>query len=277
MSEPSGSRARTAPSQSGSGDGARLDRRHAVVTGGGRGIGAAIAHALAAAGANVTVMGRSAQHLDATVERLRSRGARAEAVTVDVTDEASIDGAFAEAEARLGATRILVNNAGQSEGIATLETTRELWDGLLTVNLTGAFLCAKRALGSMLEQGGGRIINIASTAGLKGVPRIAAYCASKHGLIGLTRSLALEFARSGITVNAVCPGYTDTAMAHRAVQRIVANSGKTADEAKRLIERSNAFGRLVRPEEVADTVVWLCGDEASGVTGQSIVIGGEVA
>ena len=255
-----------------------LAGRHAVVTGGGKGIGAAIAQALARAGADVTVMGRSAQPIADTAAGLRAlQGVRAEAIPVDVSDEASIDAAFADAEARLGGTSILINNAGQSEGIASLDTTRETWDRLLAVNLTGAFLCAKRALPAMLAAGSGRIVNIASTAGLKGVPRIAAYCASKHGLIGLTRSLALEFARAGVTVNAVCPGYTDTDMAQRAVQRIVTTTGKPADEARRLIERSNAFGRLVRPQEVADTVVWLCSDEAGGVTGQAIVIGGEVA
>ncbi len=252
--------------------------RHAVVTGGGSGIGAAIAEALAAAGARVTVMGRRTGPLEEAAARLRAHhGVRAEAVPIDVADEAAVDAAFTEAESRLGPAHILVNNAGQAEGVATLDTTRELWDRLLSVNLTGAFLCAKRALPAMLAAKSGRIVNIASTAGLKGVPRVAAYCASKHGLIGLTRSLALEFARAGVTVNAVCPGYTESDMADRAIERIVTSTGKPPEEAKRLIERSNAFNRLVRPEEVAAAVVWLCGDGASGVTGEAVVIGGEVA
>jgi NAD(P)-dependent dehydrogenase (short-subunit alcohol dehydrogenase family) len=255
-----------------------LAGRHAVVTGGGRGMGAAIADALARAGATLTLMGRSLAHLEETAAHLRARhSVRVECLMVDVGHDDSVAAAFAEAGDRSGSAYVLVNNAGQSHGGPFLETPGEVWGRLIAVNLTGAYLCARQVLPVMLQAGEGRIVNVASTAGLKGVPRIAAYCASKHGLIGLTRSLALEFAKAGITVNAVCPGYTDTDMAKRAVDRIVAGTGRTVEEARTMIARVNAFGRLVRPEEVADAVAWLCSPAAAGVTGQAIVIGGEIA
>lgn len=249
---------------------------HALVTGGGRGIGAAIASALAEAGAIVTIAGRDETVLAAHADVIRDAGGRAGTVRLDVADEASVDAAFDRAIAESGDVGILVNNAGVAPAGGVAALSPATWRETLDVNLTGAFLCSRRVLPAMLEHGRGRIVNIASTAALRGVPHIAAYCASKHGLIGLTRSLALEVAKRGITVNAVCPGYTDTAMAERAVDAIVAGMGHTREEAEKRIARVSPLGRLLSPAEVATTVVWLCSDEAAGITGQSIVIGGEV-
>ncbi len=249
-----------------------IDGAHAVVTGGGRGIGAAIASALSRAGARLTLMGRDEAALAAQAARLPGD---ADIAVLDVADEQAVHDAFDRANARFGAIHVLVNNAGRAGAAAFQDITLDDWTRTLAVNLTGAFLCSRRVLPAMLEAGRGRIINVASTAGLKGVPRIAAYSASKHGLIGLTRSLAVEVARSGITVNAVCPGYTETDMSELAVTTIMA-SGRSREQAEAALARSNAIGRLVQPAEVAAAVVWLCSDQAATITGQAIVLGGEV-
>jgi 3-hydroxybutyrate dehydrogenase len=255
-----------------------LTDRHAIVTGGGRGIGAAIADAIAARGARITITGRDVERLSAQAAQLRStHGVEVQAVQCDVTSEEGIRTAFADALGAFGPAYILVNNAGQAEGSPFLQTSRETWDRMLAVNLTGAFLCTQQVLADMLDARAGRIINIASTSGLKGYRNIAAYCASKHGLIGMTRALAAETARSGVTVNAVCPAYTDTEMADRAVQTIVRDMGRDADEARAMIARSNPLGRLITPNEVASAVAWLCSPEAAAMTGQAIAVaGGEV-
>jgi NAD(P)-dependent dehydrogenase (short-subunit alcohol dehydrogenase family) len=255
-----------------------LTGRHAIVTGGGRGIGAAIATALAERGADITIAGRDVERLSDHAAQLRqAHGVDVHAIECDVTRDESVHTAFADARGALGTAYILVNNAGQAEGSPFLDTPRELWDRMLAVNLTGAFLCTQQVLGDMLEAGAGRIINIASTSGLKGYRNIAAYCASKHGLVGMTRALAAETARAGITVNAVCPAYTDTGMADRAVQTIVRDMGRGEDEARAMIARSNPLGRLITPEEVASAVAWLCSPQASAMTGQAIAVaGGEV-
>jgi NAD(P)-dependent dehydrogenase (short-subunit alcohol dehydrogenase family) len=255
-----------------------LEGQHAVVTGGGRGIGAAVAAALAARGATLTIMGRDMETLSAQAAQLRAaHGVAVSALHCDVTDEAGVRAAFHSATQDHGAPAILVNNAGQAEGSPFLKTSRELWERMLAVNLTGAFLCTQQVLGAMLEARSGRIINIASTSGLKGYRNIAAYCASKHGLVGMTRALAAETARAGVTVNAVCPAYTDTDMAARAVQTVVRDMQRGEEEAAAMIARSNPLGRLIRPEEVAGAVVWLCSPEAAAMTGQAIAVaGGEV-
>jgi NAD(P)-dependent dehydrogenase (short-subunit alcohol dehydrogenase family) len=255
-----------------------LAGRHAIVTGGGRGIGAAIADTLAAAGANVTVMGRDVGVLTAQANRLREdHGVQGAACACDVTDEESVRMAFDHATAELGDAYVLVNNAGQAEGQPFLETSLELWQRLFAVNATGAFLCTRAVLGPMLEAGAGRVINIASTTGLKGYRNVAAYTASKHGVVGLTRALAAETARRGITVNAVCPGYTDTEMTQRAVSNIVRDLGRSEEEARALIVRSSRRGTLIEPREVASAVLWLCSPDATAVSGQAIVVaGGEV-
>jgi NAD(P)-dependent dehydrogenase (short-subunit alcohol dehydrogenase family) len=251
---------------------------HAVVTGGGRGIGAAIADELGRLGAALTLMGRDEDRLGATARDVASRhGVTVRSVRCDVADADSVSAAFARASDELGDVGVLVNNAGQSESEPFTNTSRALWDRMLAVNLTSAYLCISQVLPRMIEAGGGRIINIASTAGLRGYSRTAAYSASKHGLIGLTRALALETAKLGITVNAVCPGYTDTEMAAVAIGNIVAGTGKSPQEARAMITRVNPRGELIRPEEVASAVGWLCAPESRAVTGQSIVVaGGEV-
>lgn len=243
---------------------------HAVVTGGGSGIGAAIAAALAEDGLRVTLMGRTLKRL----ESLQLPGAQC--VVCDVADPASVQSAF-DAAAELGGIDILVNNAGEVESQPFLRTSPDLWQRLLDVNLTGTFLCTKQVLPGMLERGFGRIVNVASTAALTGYAYVAAYCAAKHGVLGMTRALALEVATKGVTVNAVCPGYTDTDIVAQAVERIVAKTGRNAEQARAELASANPQGRLVTPQEVASTVAWLCRRESSAITGQAIAVaGGEV-
>jgi NAD(P)-dependent dehydrogenase (short-subunit alcohol dehydrogenase family) len=258
-------------------EGRFLEGRHAVITGGGHGIGGAIAEALATLGASLSLMGRDLWKLEAHAAMLLEIGATVETFECDVADEIAVEGAFAESRERLGDAHVLVNNAGQAESASLADTDRALWDRMLAVNLTGTYLCTRQVLPAMLAAKSGRVINIASTAGLRGYPKTAAYCAAKHGVIGLTRSLALETAKSCVTVNAVCPGYTDTDMAQRAVDGLSAALGKTPDEARSMLTRINPLGRLIRPEEVAATVAWLCSPDAASITGQSIAVaGGEV-
>ena len=252
-----------------------LHDKHVVVTGAARGIGAAIAHALAAEGARVTLMGR---HLDA----LQSVGAALPggphaATTVDVADAASVQAAFAHAREQQGLIAILVNNAGQADSAPFAKTSLGLWQRMLAVNLTGSFLCAQAALPDMLEAGWGRIVNIASTAGLKGYAYVSAYTAAKHGVIGLTRSLALELATKGITVNAVCPGYTETDILRDSIANVMKKTGRSEADARATFAAGNPQGRIVQPDQVADSVRWLCSPAAGSITGQAIsVSGGEV-
>jgi NAD(P)-dependent dehydrogenase (short-subunit alcohol dehydrogenase family) len=253
---------------------ATLHGEHAFVTGGGTGIGAAIAARLARAGARVTVVGRRAEPLQATVAALGDDAAAAGAVPADVTDEASVRAALEAAAAARGPVTILVNNAGGAPSAPTSKTTLALWNEVLAVNLTGTFLCAREFLARLPRDRGGRIVNVASSAGLKGYPYVTAYCAAKHGVVGYTRALALELARRPVTVNAVCPGYTDTALVDDAVQRIVAATGRSADEVRAELARANPQGRLIRPDEVAETVHWLCLPESAGITGVAVPIAG---
>lgn len=251
-----------------------LKGRHAVVTGAARGIGAQIAQTLATEGARLTLLGRRRDALQALAAQLPGVGHGV--VVADVSDPAQVDAAFAEAKAR-GPVSVLVNNAGQAETAPFAKMTIELWQRMLAVNLTGTFLCTQAALPGMLEARWGRIVNIASTAGLKGYAYVSAYAAAKHGVIGLTRSLALEVAKKGITVNAVCPGYTETDILRDGIANVVAKTGMSKAEALAQFTAENPQGRIVQPREVADAVRWLCGDAAASVTGQSIsVSGGEV-
>lgn len=253
----------------------RLAGRHAVVTGAGRGIGAAIAHRLAADGASVTLLGRTQRTLDETLAALP--GGPHGALPADIADPAQVAAAFAQARRERGAVAILVNNAGQAESAPFGKTSLDLWQRLLAVNLTGTFLCSQQALPGMLAAGWGRIVNIASTAGQKGYPYVSAYVASKHGVVGLTRALALETALGGVTVNAVCPGFTETDLYHRSVERVMARTGRSAGEARADLAAGNPQRRVVQPGEVAAAVAWLCSDATSSITGQSISIsGGEV-
>jgi NAD(P)-dependent dehydrogenase (short-subunit alcohol dehydrogenase family) len=255
-----------------------LRGRHAIVTGGGRGIGAAIATALAERGANLSLLGRDMDRLHRTAEAIRDRYEyKVQTHQVDVSDAASVQKIFRDAVSQLGEAYILVNNAGQAQASGLEQTTTELWERMIGVNLSSAFYCTQQVLPAMAKANAGRVVNIASTAGLKGYPKISAYCASKHGLIGFTRAVAMEYAKCGVTINAVCPGYTETEMLDRAVDELKKSLGKNDSEAKAMLTRPNPQGRLVTPEEVANAVAWLCSPAASAITGQSIVVaGGEV-
>ncbi|MBS0339423.1 MAG: SDR family oxidoreductase [Proteobacteria bacterium] len=252
-----------------------LQGRHVVVTGAARGIGAAIARSLASQGASLSLMGRRRDALQQLAGTLPGSGHAV--VVADVADAESVNAAFAQARAALGPVAILVNNAGQAESAPFHKTSLQLWQQMLAVNLTGTFLCAQAALPDMLQAKWGRIINIASTAGQKGYPYVSGYVAAKHGVVGLTRSLALEVARKGVTVNAVCPGYTETDILRESIANVVAKTGRSQDEAMAEFAAGNPQGRIVQPEEVADAVRWLCGAAAGSINGQSIsVSGGEV-
>ncbi len=240
------------------------------MTGGGSGIGAAIAKALSAAGARVTLMGRDPDKLMAMAEEL---GAAYQAA--DVTQRDQLATAFAAAGKQHGTITILVNNAGAAEAAPFGKMDDQLWDRLIAVNLTGVYNCTRAAINAMAEAGAGRVVNIASTAGLKGYAYVAAYCAAKHGVVGLTRALALEYAKKGVTVNAVCPGYTNTEIIEASLDKIVAATGRSRDEALAELVKVNPQRRLIEPEEVAATVMWLCQQES--ITGQAIAVaGGEV-
>jgi len=245
--------------------------RHAVVTGAARGIGAAIARALIGAGARVTLLGRDAQRLASLAATLQGETC---CVAADVSDPAEVTRAFVEARERLGPIAILVNNAGQAETAPFGRMSLDVWHRMLAVNLTGTMLCSQAALADMVDAAYGRVVNIASTAALRGFRYGTAYAASKHGVLGLTRSLALEVADRGITVNAVCPGYVETDMMGQAIDNVMARTGRTREEARAYFASQNPQQRVVQPGEVAEAVLWLCGDGAAGVNGAAIPISG---
>lgn len=249
-----------------------LSGRHAVVTGGNRGIGRAIAARLVADGASVTLIGRDEATLDATARELGC-----DRHVADVADARAVEAAFAAIVAQHRHLAILVNNAGVAHSAKFAATDEALWDQMMQVNLYGVFRCTRAALASITEAGHGRIVNVASTAGLIAYPYVSAYCAAKHGVVGFTRALALELATTGVTVNAVCPGYTDTDLVSRAVAKIVAKTGRSEDNARAELASRNPQRRLVTPDEVASTVAWLCLPESQSINGQAIAIaGGEV-
>ena len=255
-------------------DAGALAGRHALVTGGGRGIGAAIARMLVEQGAQVTVLGRDAARVEAFAREVPGRIL---GLAADIADEEAVSQAFAAARLRFGPLAVLVNNAGQASSAPFGKTDMALWQRMIAVNLTGSFLCSRAALPDMLAGGWGRIVNIASTAGLKGYAYVAAYCAAKHGVVGLTRALAAEVARSGVTVNAVCPGYTDSDLLAQSIANVVAKTGRSAEAARAALASGNPQGRILAPEEIADTVRWLCGADAGSIHGQAIAVcGGEV-
>ena len=251
----------------------RLEGRHALVTGGGSGIGTAIARRLAAEGASLTLVGRRSEPIAALAAELGGSGA----IQADVSDPAQAQAAVERARAERGPVTILVNNAGSADSMKFEEIDSESWRRTIGVNLNGLFHMSQAALPDLRAATAGRIVTIASTAGLKGYAYAVAYSAAKHGAIGFTRALALELARTGITVNAVCPGFTDTDLVARSIDTIASRTGRSAQAARADLERFNPQGRLVTPDEVADAVLWLCLPESRSVTGQAIAVaGGEV-
>jgi 3-hydroxybutyrate dehydrogenase len=254
----------------------RLENRLALITGGGRGIGRAIALAFASEGAAIAVAARTRAQVESVAAEVASAfGVETLAIECDVANTESVNRAFAQAGEKFGGgPDILVNNAGIAETSPFFKTDEAMWQRHLEVNLTGTFRCTRAALPGMIERGWGRIINIASIAGKTGAPYISAYSASKHGVLGLTRSCALEVATRGITVNAICPGYVETDMTRRAVENITAKTGKSSEEARAIIEGLSPQNRMVTPEEVAALALLLASDDGRGINGQAINVDG---
>ena len=246
-----------------------LDGRQALITGGGSGIGAAAAAELAAAGAKLSLLGRRMQPLQ--VQAMRLGGT---AIQCDVADRAQITRAFDEARAANGPIDLLVVNAGIADSAPFAKTSRETWDKIIAVNLTAAFDCAQAALPDLLASDNGRIVFVASVASLRGVPYAAHYAASKHGLLGLMRSMAAEFAKTGMTVNAVCPGYVDTPMTDQSIERVAAKTGRSEEQSRGAIEAMNASGRLVDPRAIATMIVTLCLPQSRDINGAAVTIDG---
>ena len=244
--------------------------RHALVTGGGSGVGKAIALALAEAGMAVTICGRR----EAALAEVAKENDRIFGLAADVTNEAEMAALHQKAGAARGPFDIVVANAGMAGSTPAHKTSLADWQHTLDVNLTGAFLTVKPALAGMLGRKQGRIVFVASTAGLKGYAYVAPYVAAKHGVVGLMRALAAETAQSGVTVNAVCPGFVETDMLEESIQRIVEKTGRSMEEARQTLSATNPQGRFIQPEEVADAVLWLCSDAARSITGQAISISG---
>ena len=248
-----------------------LKDKTALITGGGRGIGRAIALAFAQEGARIAVAARSADQVKQVASEI---GDHAIALVCDVSDPESVARMFSDLRERFGDADILVNNAGVAESATLINTTDELWHRHISINLSGTFYCTRAALPAMLKKKWGRVINVASIAAKTGAPYIAAYSASKHGVLGLTRSIALEVATTGITVNAICPGYVDTEMVSRGVEQITAKTGRTAEEALDTLKKMSPQNRLVTPEEVAAVALLLASDAGRGITGQGINVDG---
>jgi NAD(P)-dependent dehydrogenase (short-subunit alcohol dehydrogenase family) len=244
--------------------------KHALVTGGGTGVGRAIALALAETGVAVTICGRRKEQLAAVADASK----RISAIAADVTDEAAMTALYAEAEKARGPVDIVVANAGMSGSSPAQRTSLGDWQRTLDVNLTGSFLTVKPALAGMTSAKSGRVVFVASTAGLKGYAYVAPYVAAKHGVVGLMRALATELARTGVTVNAVCPGFVETDMLEESVRRIVDKTGRTVEQARASLAATNPQGRFIQPQEVAAAVLWLCSEAAGSITGQAISLSG---
>ncbi len=249
------------------------DVKHVVVSGGGSGVGAAIAQNLSQAGHNVTILGRRLEALQEVASGYENMSFEA----CDVTDFEAVANAFKTAREKFGPISIVIANAGTADSVPFSKMSSEDWQHSLDVNLSGVFNCYKASLEDMKNAGWGRMIAIASTAGLKGYSYVSHYCAAKHGVIGLTKALALEFAKTGITVNAVCPGFTETPMLERSLENIQAKTGMDRDAAKKALSQTNPMGRFIQPAEIVEAVSWLIGAQSASITGQAISIsGGEV-
>jgi NAD(P)-dependent dehydrogenase (short-subunit alcohol dehydrogenase family) len=253
---------------------AELTGRVALITGGGRGIGRAIALSLAHAGADVAVSGRSADVLEETVSAIRAIGPRAVAIVCDVAERSQVDDMVARVGKALGDPLILVNNAGIAGSAKLSETTDDMWEAMLRVNATGAFYCMRALVPRMVDARWGRVVNIASIAARAGAPYIAAYTASKHALLGLTRAVAAEVAAKGVTVNAICPGYVDTEMTDRSAAFISTRTGRNEQDARKILEGFSPQQRLMTAEEVAALAAYLCSEAARGINGQGILLDG---
>lgn len=251
-----------------------LRGRHAIVSGASRGIGAAIAHELGRAGARVTLLGRDQKALRGVADKLGKDQAAAHVETCDVTDERAIERAFDGAREAFGEIAILVNNAGIAESAPLHKSELADLERMWRVNVAGTYACTKAAIADMRTLGHGRIVNIASTAALRGYSYVGAYVATKHAVAGLTRSWALEFAKSGITVNAVCPGYTETELLERSLDKIENTTKLSRDAARAQLADSNPMGRLIQPSEVAAAVRFLCEDSSSSITGHCLPVSG---
>jgi 3-hydroxybutyrate dehydrogenase len=249
---------------------AALAGRHALVTGGSRGIGRAVAAALSQAGATVTVLGRD----QATLAKAVAQGDAAGFVVADVTDAAAVGGGISQAAAQRGPVDILVANAGGAESAPFAKADPEQFRRMFELNVMGSVHAIRAVLDGMVARRYGRIVAVASLGGLKGYAYVSAYCAAKHAVVGLVRALASETATTGVTVNAVCPGYTDTDMVRESAARIAAKTGRPAEEAVAAMVRSNPLGRLITPDEVAGAVLFLCSPAADAVTGTTLTVGG---
>ncbi|HET6372431.1 MAG TPA: SDR family NAD(P)-dependent oxidoreductase [Candidatus Polarisedimenticolia bacterium] len=247
-----------------------LEGRRALVTGGGRGIGRAVALALATAGADVAVAARTGAETTGVAAEIAACGRRSLALAADVTDPAQVAAMAAAMERGMGSIDILVNAAGDAESALMTRTDLALWNRMIAVNLTAVFLCTSRALPGMLQGGWGRVISVASNAGLHGYAYVSAYCAAKHGVVGFTRAVAQEVAGKGVTINALCPGYVDTEMTRRSAERISAKTGRTFEDSLAHLARSNPSGRLLSPSEVAAAALRLAGAGADGINGEAL-------
>ena len=251
-----------------------LKNRGAVITGGGRGIGQAIVSSLAGAGAAVVVSARSSDQIESVADVLTEAGCNAHAVVCDVTDPEQVAHLARVAQELVGTVQILVNNAGIASSAPLKAITVEEWNRLMTVNATGPFLCTQAFMPGMVENGWGRVVNVASVAGKVGAPYIAAYAASKHAVVGFTRAVAAEVADKGVTVNAICPGYVDTTMTDRSITNIADKTGLTVEQALQRLQSTSPQNRLIEPAEVAHLVTSLCEPAAGGINGQAIVLDG---